>query len=247
MMLTRIGIGVLIALALDPLVDTIERRLRVAPRRAPSSVSPSSCVGIAALVVAVLAPGPSPRSSSSREQFPDTVGELERLPLVGGWIGEQDLVDAPSGGSTSCPSSSPTSGSASRRGRCSAASSASPSSRSSPSPCSSTARTSPSGSAACSARSAGPQADEVGRVVYDTLGRYVGGSLTVAAMMGLFVLAARARPRRPAGAAGGGLGDDHRPHPAGRRRPRRRRVRRPGAHRERADGDHRRRPVRRST
>ena len=33
------------------------------------------------------------------------------------------------------------------------------------------------------------QADEVGRVVYDTLGRYVGGSLTVAVMMGLFVLA----------------------------------------------------------
>ena len=32
------------------------------------------------------------------------------------------------------------------------------------------------------------QADEVGRVVYGTLGRYVGGSMTVAGMMGIFVL-----------------------------------------------------------
>ena len=32
------------------------------------------------------------------------------------------------------------------------------------------------------------QADEVGRVVYRTLGRYFGGSITVAVLMGLFVL-----------------------------------------------------------
>ena len=32
------------------------------------------------------------------------------------------------------------------------------------------------------------QADEVGRVVYATLGRYIGGSLTVALLMGIFVL-----------------------------------------------------------
>ena len=57
--------------------------------------------------------------------------------------------------------------------------------------------------------------------MYDTLGRYVGGSLTVAGMMGLFVLAARARPRGAAGAARRGVGDAHRPHPADRRRPRR--------------------------
>ena len=33
------------------------------------------------------------------------------------------------------------------------------------------------------------QADEVGRIFYETLGRYFGGSVTVAAMMGLYVLA----------------------------------------------------------
>jgi len=32
------------------------------------------------------------------------------------------------------------------------------------------------------------QADEVGRIVYRTIGRYIGGSMTVAVMMGIYVL-----------------------------------------------------------
>ena len=87
------------------------------------------------------------------------------------------------------PSSSPTSDSRSRRGRCSAVSSASPSSAI----VAVAVLVDGENLAARFRRLLGPQrraqADEVGRVVYDTLGRYVGGSLTVAGMMGLFVLA----------------------------------------------------------
>ena len=46
-----------------------------------------------------------------------------------------------------------------------------------------------SGCAGCSRRRAGAQADEVGGVMYRTLGRYFGGSITVAVLMGLYVLA----------------------------------------------------------
>jgi putative heme transporter len=187
-MLTRIAIGLLIALALDAVVTALVRRLHV--RRGLVVVGVAvAVVGIAALVVTVLAPRAVAEAEQFSEQFPETVGELERLPVVGGWIEDQDLVQRAEQWVADLPE------------------------QFTDERLEETARTLLSGvvSVAIVAivtvavlidgenlagrfrRLLGPQrqaqADEVGRVLYDTLGRYVGGSLTVAGMMGLFVLA----------------------------------------------------------
>ena len=49
-------------------------------------------VGVAVLVVTVLAPRAIAEVQNFSEQLPATVGELEQLPLVGGWVEDQDLV-----------------------------------------------------------------------------------------------------------------------------------------------------------
>ena len=88
------------------------------------------------------------------------------------------------------------------------------------------------------------QADAVGGIAYRTLGRYFGGSITVAVLMGLYVLDARPPARHPAGPARRALGDAHRPHPAGRRVPRRLLPGAARGHPGRDPGDHRRRRLR---
>ena len=89
-MLTRISIGVLIALALDPLVRRLQARSRL--HRGSPSPCRSGVLAVAALLVSVLAPRAVAQVQQFSEQFPDTVGELEQLPVVGDWIGEQDLT-----------------------------------------------------------------------------------------------------------------------------------------------------------
>ena len=187
-MLTRIGLGVLIAMALDAVVNALVRRLRV--RRGVVVVGVAvAIVGIALLVVTVLAPRAIAEVQNFSEQLPATVGELEQLPLVGGWVEDQDLVGRAEEWVADLPE------------------------QFTDERIEESARSLLSGVvsvavvaivavavlvdgenlAARFRRLLSPprrhQADEVGRVVYDTLGRYVGGSLTVAGMMGLFVLA----------------------------------------------------------
>jgi predicted PurR-regulated permease PerM len=188
-MLTRIAIGVLIALALDPVVDRIEKRLGARRRRGIAvTIVGVVIILVAGLVVVVLGPRAVNEIRQFSEQFPQTVGELERLPLVGDWIAEQDLQTRAERWVADLPEQFTDDRLAE------------------------TARTLVSGVAAVSivavvaiavlidgenlARrfrrllqpSKREAADEVGRVVYDTLGRYVGGSLTVALMMGIYVL-----------------------------------------------------------
>jgi predicted PurR-regulated permease PerM len=187
-MLTRISIGLLIALALNPVVDAVQQRLRL--RRGIAVAAAAVVVlGVAAVLVAVLAPRAVDEVQQFSQQLPETVGELERLPLVGGWIGDQNLVERAERWVDDLPEQFTDE----RLGE--------------------TARSLISGIAGIAIvavvavgvlvdgedlvgrfrRLLGParrsQADEVGRVVYATLGRYVGGSVTVAAMMGIFVLA----------------------------------------------------------
>ena len=70
-----------------------------------------------------------------------------------------------------------------------------------------------------------PRADRIGRLAYDTVGRYVAGSLLVAGIAGLSVLVAGLVLARAANAAAGGVGGDLRPRPPDRRRRRRHPVR----------------------
>jgi predicted PurR-regulated permease PerM len=188
-MLTRIAIGVLIALALDPIVDRIEKRLGARRRRGIAvTIVGIAIILVAVLVVVVLGPRAVDEIRQFSEQFPQTVGELERLPLVGDWIAEQDLRTRAERWVADLPEQFTDDRLAE------------------------TARTLVSGVAAVSIvavvaiavlidgenltrrfrrllqPSKREAADEVGRVVYDTLGRYVGGSLTVALMMGIYVL-----------------------------------------------------------
>lgn len=187
-MLTRIGLGVLIALALDSVVNTLAHRLHVRRGIAVVGVG-AAIVAVAAVVVTILAPRAAAEVQLFSEQFPETVGELERLPLVGGWVRDQDLVERAERWVADLPE------------------------QFTDERLEESARSLLSGVVSVAVvaivaiavlvdgenlagrfrRLLGPQrraqADEVGRVVYDTLGNYVGGSLTVAVMMGLFVLA----------------------------------------------------------
>lgn len=186
-MLTRVAIGVLIALALDPVVDRLEHRLG-GRRGIAVGVVGVIVVGVAALVVGVLGPKAVEEVRNFSDQFPETVGQLEDLPLVGDWVRDQDLQSRAERWVDDLPA------------------------QFTDERITETARTLVSGVAAVTIvavvaiavlidgenlvkrfrRLLNPthreQADEVGRVVYRTLGRYVGGSLTVALMMGLYVL-----------------------------------------------------------
>jgi putative heme transporter len=186
--LTRISLGIVIALALDAVVNAVVRRLHV---RRPVAVAiiAAGVVGIAILIVVVLAPRAITELQDFSERFPETVGELERLPLVGDWIRDQDLVTRAEDWVADLPE------------------------QFTDERIEETARSLLNGVVSIAVvavvaiavlvdgenlatrfrRLLDPQrqaqADEIGRVVYDTLGRYVGGSLTVAGLMGLFVLA----------------------------------------------------------
>ena len=139
-------------------------------------------------------------------------------------------------GSADCPSSSPTSGSPRSPARSSAASPASPSSPSWRSPCSIDGENLLGRFRRLLHPSRRAQADEVGGVMYRTLGRYFGGSITVAVLMGLCVLALGLVLGIPLDPAGRAVGDAHGPHPPGRRLPRGLVPRRCWRHAGRHDG-----------
>ena len=103
-MLTRIGIGVLIALALDPLVGSLERRL---PGRRGTAVAVVGVgvLSVAALLVLVLGPQAVEQAGAEfSQQLPDTIDQLGKLPLIGGWVQDQANPDeGPERGSTNRP------------------------------------------------------------------------------------------------------------------------------------------------
>ena len=187
-MLTRIGIGVVIALALDPLVDGIVRRWKMRRGFAVAIVA-AAILGLAALLIVVLGPRAATEAGRFSEQLPETLDELEDLPLIGGimrdnrvgdrvqeWVRDlpQELSDERIAELTGALVSGVVSvmivivivlavliDGENLLGRVRRL--LSPERRA--------------------------QADQVGDVMYRTLGRYFGGSITVAILMGLWVLA----------------------------------------------------------
>lgn len=187
-MLTRIGIGILVALALDPLVDKLEQRFRMRRGFAVAIVA-LGVITLATLLVLVLGPRAVDEARQFSDQLPETVDELESLPLIGGWVRDNDLAERVEEWVRELPeqftdervaelASTLVSGIAGvamvtvlaiavlidgenllRRFR----------------------RLLP--------EQRREQADAVGGIAYRTLGRYFGGSLTVAILMGLYVLA----------------------------------------------------------
>ena len=96
-MLTRIGVGVLIALALDPLVGSLERRLP-GQRGTAVAVVGLAVLGVAALLVLVLGPQAVEQARQFSQQLPDTIDQLEQLPLVGGGLHDEDIRGEGTGG-----------------------------------------------------------------------------------------------------------------------------------------------------
>ena len=129
-MLTRVGLGVLIALALDPIVGSIERRWHLRRGFAVAIVA-VAVGGLAALLVGVLGPQAVDQARSFSEQLPETIDQLESTAARRAvHPREPRSASGSRSGCASCPSSSPTSASPSSPARWSAAS---PASRSWPS------------------------------------------------------------------------------------------------------------------
>jgi putative heme transporter len=187
-MLSRIGVGLLIALALDPLTDVVHRRLGIRRGLAVGIVA-LGVFGLAALLIAVLAPRAVSEASKFSEQLPETIDELEQLPLVGGYLRDNEIAEKAQQWVRELPEQFTDERVAELAG------------------------TLVSGVVsvaivvvvalavlidgenmlARTRRLLTPprraQADYVGGVMYRTLGRYFGGSVTVAILMGVYVLA----------------------------------------------------------
>jgi predicted PurR-regulated permease PerM len=186
-MLTRIGIGVLIALAIDPLVDRLQQRWRMRRGLAVAIVA-LGILALAALLIGVLAPRAVAEARKFSDQLPHTLDQLQDLPLVGPWIRDNEVAAKVQSWLRDLPNQITDE----RVGEL--------------------ASTLVSGLAATlivvvlaiavlidgqdllgrfRRLLPGPrqaQADAVGGVIYRTLGRYFGGSITVAILMGLWVL-----------------------------------------------------------
>lgn len=186
-MLTRIGIGVLVALALDPLVDKLQERSGMRRGFAVAIVA-AGILGLATLLVLVLGPRAVDEARQFSEQLPETLDELEELPLIGGQIRDNDLATRVQEWVRELPE------------------------RITDDRIAEVASTLVSGIASVvivtvlaiavlidgenllhrfrrllpEHRRA--QADAIGGIAYRTLGRYFGGSITVAILMGLYVL-----------------------------------------------------------
>ena len=186
-MLTRVGVGLIIALALDPVTKAIHRRLGVG-RELAAGIVGVAVLGLAAVFIAVLAPLAVEEAGQFSEQLPATLDELEQLPLVGGLLRDNEIADRAQEWVRDLPEQFTDERIAEEADRL------------------------VSGIASVMIvtvvaiallidgenllarlrRLLSPQrrvqADYVGDVVYRTLGRYFGGSVAVAVLMGLFVL-----------------------------------------------------------
>src|SRR4051794_3071157 len=90
-MLTRIGIGLVIALALDPLTNAVRHRFHIR-RGVAVAIVASFAFGLAVLLVAVLAPRAVAEARNFSEQLPQTIDEFEELPFVGGYLRDNDTA-----------------------------------------------------------------------------------------------------------------------------------------------------------
>ncbi|MFV0306766.1 MAG: AI-2E family transporter [Desertimonas sp.] len=187
-MITRIALGVVIALAFDPLADSVQRRFQ-ASRAVAVSVVVVGMVGIGALLVLVLGPRAVEEAQAFEEQLPATIAELERLPLIGERLADADITSQFQHWLAGLPERLTNDRVVDAAG----------------SVVSGVAGVVIVVVVAVAVLIDGEyliglvrrllperrraQGDEIGRVLYDTLGRYFGGSVTVAAMMGLYVLA----------------------------------------------------------
>ena len=187
--LTQVLVGVIIALALDPLVVATRRRTGV-PRGLAVAIVGFGFLAIGGLAVGLLGPPAREQADRFRKELPETIREFEDLPVVGSKIKQYDIETKATAWVDELPdklNEETISNAASRL----------------------LSNVAGLVIVACSAIAVlldgerlvsrfrrlfryHPErlerVDRVGRVLYSTLGQYFGGSLTVALLMGTFVL-----------------------------------------------------------
>jgi predicted PurR-regulated permease PerM len=89
--LTWIGVGTLLALALDPLVSRLEGR--VGRRSIAVGVVLAGFIAALLLLVAVFGPPAARQASSLSEDLPEAVADLEDLPIIGSSIERANASD----------------------------------------------------------------------------------------------------------------------------------------------------------
>lgn len=186
--LTRIAIGLVLALALDGLVTRIRQRFGLSRSTAVMIVG-LGLLAVTATVILVLGPPAINQARELTTNLPETVRELYELPIVGGRLEDADAASAVDRWVEDLPEN------VSTRSVTDAAESVLGGLATVVVVVVITFAALLDGERLVALfRNALPrhrrgQADRVGRVFYRVVGRYFGGSLTVAVLMGLYVLA----------------------------------------------------------
>ncbi len=89
--LTRVGVGVLLAFALDPLVVRVRNRLDCG-RSAAVAIVGGAVLSLFAVLVVVLGPPAVTQARQFGEELPQTVEDLYDLPLAGSWLEDHDVA-----------------------------------------------------------------------------------------------------------------------------------------------------------
>jgi predicted PurR-regulated permease PerM len=90
--LTRVGVGVLLAFALDPVVNKVRQRLHCS-RVAAVGLVGSLAVGLVAFLIVVLGPSAVRQAERFGNELPQTVHQLYDVPVVGHWLRDANAAD----------------------------------------------------------------------------------------------------------------------------------------------------------
>jgi predicted PurR-regulated permease PerM len=89
--ITKIAIGIVLAVALDPLISALRRRGWSRPSAA--TAVGVGMLGLFGVVLSLLGPPAIDQAGHFQQELPQTVEEFYTLPLVGGWLEENDAAD----------------------------------------------------------------------------------------------------------------------------------------------------------
>ena len=89
--ITKIAIGIVVAVALDPLISALRRHGWSRP--AAATAVGVGMLGLFGLVLSLLGPPAIDQAGHFQQELPQTVEEFYTLPLVGGWLKENDAAD----------------------------------------------------------------------------------------------------------------------------------------------------------
>ncbi len=183
---TQIVIGLVLALALDPLVRALQRR--GLGRRVAATIVGLGILAIATVLVLLVGPPAIEQAQQFEDELPMTIQEFYELPVVGGWLEDNDaagrveefVAEAPSQIDDDTVEDTVNSLVGNALGAIVVLAVTFAVMLDGEALVGRIRRLIPEGRRT--------RADHYGRLLYETFGRYFGGSVTVAAMSGLWTL-----------------------------------------------------------